>query len=920
MGNSVTVTTAEETGDIDASAFVARAKADRNSSSSASDARYATQVVLNSGEAPSYGFIGIPINEFGDEQAPAVALKKSGVVGRIPPNSRVGFDFVNGSKSKTVLTGTLVQYVHVIGEDSAMGLVFDDKWLLGKITVFGRATFDPRTPARYYFDAGTKCVFNELGYPNCLDTPHGPRFAPCHRFGYGKTDFTEPEKGSAQLKARSWTVADIMEYLRDMHYVSDGNQRPRMNVDYGTNVVPHWISWPKGLGNVFNDSRAVMDFDIDNQSLLRAVSMTLRKAGAYDLYCDVQGDYNSTLKVVNMNPPTESGNVLIMPDFDSSYTIADLANSSSVIHSGYINESIINYFHETTIVGDPVCVERFVTTARSADTTTITGMPTASLGGLEPAWDRGFSGSTPIPIGTPAAEDSDEWEFLNYIQNHPSDANSSISFHQATLLWPEVFALYRVPLDYNVWQGTKWDGYHNQTYARIRPALLTGDNQNSGNPANWLPKPVVVEFESEKNTGVWDLAQRFNSLELLPDGRAIRFESLRDSKQTWLTDTGSAYEANVDGSKMQPCHIRLSCVMESDWLITGRATNDPNGTGARVGGDVYTYLTVAGPLQYIEWLRYKSHPNGGNSDMGGGIPVANDVFADKATDENELFSDRSAQTGSLPRHATVRQKDVRRVEYTGQLVQQCLNPSLRPGMAVSLEGADLINVFSVIKSVTYDAATQTTIIDLACADSHHIYDIPVPGVAKVSSGTGGSPAKPATPDYSDSKNVKVESDTSSPSEKSNSAQSSSNSTSTSSSGQQGASGEGGPRGSNGDGEKSMVEKQMMSRLARDNPAAPTGAAAESAPQKRGQILQGDALARKDQQAKTFGKEEAGIMSPESTRAQDDEMKGRHYGQGGGGTNETAQEKRRADAAAARQKPEVEKELPPKKKEDGPIDE
>src|SRR5207249_4901395 len=135
------------------------------------------------------------------------------------------FDFITSgssasSSSHTVMSGTLVQYTHTFADDSAIALCMDDKWLLSKVTVFGRMTYDPLT-GRHYFDAAAPCNFNELGYPNCIDSPYGPRFAPAHRFGFkaaqGSEDYSEPSVGSATTRARSWTVQDIFNYLRSLH-------------------------------------------------------------------------------------------------------------------------------------------------------------------------------------------------------------------------------------------------------------------------------------------------------------------------------------------------------------------------------------------------------------------------------------------------------------------------------------------------------------------------------------------------------------------------------------------------------------------------------------------------------------------------------------------------------------------------------
>jgi hypothetical protein len=733
VGNSATLSRSTQVADQGVTTFVAR------NNSGVYSSLYATQICLTAGESPGYGFFGVPINDFAadkDPSAPTTALKMAGTAGKIKPGARIAFDFVNGAKTTTVLSGTLVQYVHCIHEDSVIGLVFDDKWLMSKVTVFGRATYDPRN-GRYFFDAGAKCIFNELGFPNCVDTPYGPRFAPFHRFGWRLNDTEEPSIGAATERARSWTVADIMEYLREMHY-SSGSQPPGMK-EYGNLRVPHWVNWPKSLGHVFGDVRACMDFDLENKSVLQAVAMTLRRAGAYDLICRSTGaGFNSELYVANMNPPTNNtGYSLMLPDYDTSLDVAGLINTSNVIHSGYINESIINFSDNVTICGDPVVLERFMTTAYTGSE--VDGMPTESLYGIEPAWDRGDG----VLIDQNPAVNSDEWKVLDYVATNGPTKGYKLAWQQALSKWPTVFAEYRVPISSDVFVNTKWAGRANITNPRIRPNLLTGDNNEDANPGNWKPKPIVIEA-TPTGSNAWYVAARQNELTLTPDGRSFRIEALRDSNDTWYNTTSETYKPYADSDSshttplIKPKHLRMTLAIESEFRITGRATSDPHGTGVRVTDATYTYLNVSSPLNYCEWVRDKSYPIGGTDDMHGGIPVALGgpaVFPDKCTEGNELFTDRinddaTLDGNRLPKNALAKLKFHKRIEYTGQLILANLNPAIHPGLAIQIDGRGTIPVFSVVKTVTFDSALQTTVIDLAAADAEQIYNIPAPGPMK----------------------------------------------------------------------------------------------------------------------------------------------------------------------------------------------
>ncbi len=737
MANKVQVANSVAAKDKNAASFVARFSSGEDDGYVLSPtARFATHVIINAGEQPSYAFAGVPIDTLWDEAAPALALKKTGFAGRVPLRSRACVDYIQDGKSICVLAGTLVSYQHVIHEDSILALIFDDRWLLSKITVFGRMVYDPVREI-HYFDASKECVFNEKGFPNCIDSPYGPRFAPSHRFGYASTvlqeDVSEPAPGSATNRARSFTVADMFQYLRDMHYTSEGDKRALMKVDYGTQTVPKHLNWPSSLGSIVGNTRVGRNFDVQNQSLLRALSLIAAKAGAYQLITTPAGSsFSSTLGIADMNPPPSTGSALMLQDYRPSLDVGELMNDPTVVMAGTVGESVINYFDDVCIVGDPPAVERWLSTSNS-------GLTLASAegdGGIEPAWDRGGAA-----IGSDPVAGSDEALFKLMITNH-AVPNSAEAFKAAREAHPLVFVAYRIKPGFNIWKNTKW-ALQNSNYPAILPHQLTSDQQGGvTNPRDLLFKPILIEWEaSSQGSGAWTVAGRYQDLAVHADGQFIMVPMMADAAppQTWYntqTPFATAYQS-YNGATMKPLNIRLNLAAQADWALTGRASGDPNQSGGRVAGSKSTFLTVADPLDYVEHLRQGSKPLGLEK-----MTPAIGNFPDKSSAGNELFTDRvDATNGRLPNHATVRLKDVRRVEYTGEVVLPKINPGLMPGRALSIETANGIPTFSVARTITHDAAAQTTTVELAAADRRGIFDIPSAPSSYSSGGSGGSPVE-----------------------------------------------------------------------------------------------------------------------------------------------------------------------------------
>lgn len=713
-------------------------------------ARYCSLCVLNAGESPSYALIGSPMNDYGpnayDEIAPTVALQNTGPAGRILLRSRAQVIYLEGGYSATLMNGWVVSHSHELGEDSLTTQVYDDRWMLSKYTIGGRMVYDPQS-GRHYWDLCNPTIFNEMGFPNCIDSPFGPRFAPCHRFGFSNDmnssqaaieTFTEPEAGYATDRARSWTCADAVRYLRDVYSPSNGACRPPLPVYIGNWNLPDFLIWPETLGNVFGSDRPLKSFSVHNQSLLGGLCAILRKAGAYDLYCEPanNSEFKSTLRILEMNPKDFTGAKLYTAAFAAEH-VGTCMNDAAIIKSGMITESFVDGFDEACIAGDGPVVERMVSTYGSG----------VGASRLENAWAS-----------------ADETAFEDYVDRY-GDGTPKVgtqnSFEQACKIWPLVFCAYRIPLSADIWAGTKWAGMKNGGRPRIKPAQLTGYQQDASNPRNWQPREIVVEYlrqyEDEDTTDPdpepdeWFEAARFDNLTLTADSTIAIVSALREpaNSQTWYSRyDGEAGDGTYRGSKMAARPVRIQMALEADFPITGlkgnggAAEDDPNRIYARVDDSIrWTYTSFAESMDYVEYLRHTdSRPVGQAKPEKLSDSLTQAAFPAKMTEGNELFTDReNIDTGRLPRHADLRNKDVKRVVIHGTLNIEPVAIGIKPGLNLSIDGGGGIPVAGVVKSVTFRAdggdEGQTT-VEIGPPDSAAIYDPPVARRGSVSNNSG----------------------------------------------------------------------------------------------------------------------------------------------------------------------------------------
>lgn len=671
--------------------------------------RYATEVVRTIGPQYSYAYIGIPVNTFGYEWAPAVALQRTGPAGKVKLRSRARISMIDyDGKSIPLLVGYLTQYAHSIDEDSVVGMVMDDRWLLSKVTAFGSGCYDPATKMSY-FDAGKPLVFNNQGYPDCIDAPEGPRFAPGRLFGYKKSeaveDGNEPSKGQARSRARSWTCADVLAYLRDMYYTG---KRPPHPQNYGNQQISLFVDWPDSLGNQKGFDRIVRDFRLENLEVGECIARTCKKAGPYEILMEPV-EWRGRLGIVQVNSRL-GGSHLVGPRYGSNVdggSISDCLQDSTRIAGGTIMESIVGYFDDVCIAGDPPAVEHQFSEADPSD------------------------GSIPVEL-EPAWSTEEETAFKAIID---ANGNDQLAFAMACMAQPRVYAAWRISAGYNAVSATQWPSWVAPTNPRILAHLLSGYAMGNSNPRDWNPRETVLEYYDEVNN-VWSPCSRFDDLTIIDEGKAFQVEGLRTG-----VNPVSFHGYPEDTSTLGANAMRITCAVEREFRIVGKATGDPNSTSSRVNnaGSRFTFMAVAEDGDYSHWERYLSRPNGNSvAELSENFPDA--CKLNPATGNQYLFSDLLDNRGGsvrLQRHADHRLEDVKRIDYNGILTMHTWNPSIKPGMQVIIDaGGNSITPKAVIKCVKFNSQTQSQEIELMSGDNSVIYDVPLPAPVQTS---GGSP-------------------------------------------------------------------------------------------------------------------------------------------------------------------------------------
>jgi hypothetical protein len=685
--------------------------------------RYATEVVRTMGPQYSYAYIGVPVNTFGYEHAPAVALQKDGPAGKVKLRSRAKVKMIDyNGNAVPLLVGYLVQYAHSIDEDSVIGMVMDDRWLLSKVTCFGSACYDPQTKL-HYFDAGRSLIFNNQGYPDCVDSPFGPRFAPSRLFGYIQTkvveDSNEPLPGSAQLKARSWRCQDVARYLRDMYFQGT---RPHHPQSYGKQQLSQYIDWPSSFGNQYGFIRVPRHLDLENLDVSEALSRLARKAGPYELNMVPVG-WRGQMQLVQVNSRM-GGTYLTGPTYGSAAVggnIADALEDSTRVAGGTVTESIVGYFDDVCIAGDPPAVEHQFQEYVDAE------------------------GETPVELENAWSID-EETNFKKIIDDNGKNEDA---FQMACQAEPRVYCTYRVSANYLAYLQTHWPNWAPPYSPRILPQLLspytssvTDLTPGNNNPRDWNPREIVIEYyDASYGQMKWKPCSRFDNLELIDDGTTFRVEALRNASSA-AADRVTFSSSGFDTTTFVANAMRLSCAVEREFRITGINKTDPNSTYARINQvEKFTFLAVAQRGDYSHWERYLSRPNGNSVKE----PEKTQIFPDMCGDQY-LFSDiLQGNESRIDKHAKHRIEEVKRIDYHGILNMHTWNPGIQPGLMVMLDiGRKAIIPKAVVKCVKFNSVSQSQEVELMAGDNATIYDMPLP-VVKQTAGGSPKPTSSTTP-------------------------------------------------------------------------------------------------------------------------------------------------------------------------------
>ncbi len=430
--------------------------------------------VLSAGISASHAILASPVKAYGaghyDEYGPSVALKRDGPAGNLRLYSRaeVALRDADSFRTQQLMTGWLVSHSHQFSEDSLIQEIYDDRFWLDRITVMGCLVYDPDTN-EYYWDLARECTFNFLGYPDLIDSPLGPCFAPEFKFGWRQQwngeDIAEPAKGQAFRRTRSWDADDAYKYLKLCHAFTASDPLPKYPVDLGTRRTPRYIQWPPAAANVFKKPRKMTadgGFTIDNMTVLEALEQIARKAGAYELYIRPAANFCSQIAFLNMNPDPAYALELHFQDYKN-YTIAQCLANPNIVKEGFAVESGKKQFHNTCLVGDAPTMEMMISMWAGRFQEFIEW-------GLVPAWSA-----------------VDEFAFKHFVSTGGGNADlvdSQIAFDLACDIWPWVYAAYRIRSEFDPWVGTKWEGQITTGRIRFKPFLNT-----------WLQGKIAAALE-----------------------------------------------------------------------------------------------------------------------------------------------------------------------------------------------------------------------------------------------------------------------------------------------------------------------------------------------------------------------------------------------------------------------------------------
>ena len=905
--------------------------------------RFCAAVVKSHGSNPSYGMCGSPVADAigpgkWDKFAGAVALKNS-VAKDVKLLSRASCGYSENGKSITLLNGWVVSHGHNLREDSIVSQVFDDRHIMASYyTLFGKMCWDP-TQSKHYFvsNPNDPLIFNKDGHGDCLDSPFGPRFSTGHRRGHSGNNTTDasdnPAPGYATEKTRKWTVKDILRYLRDFLY--EISNRPPLIPKFGLMEMPKkFLDWPASLGANIVENKTPHSFRLQGANLLEGIVKTLSYAGPYELNLEPVNNTKSILQVIDFSKRANSGMKIFGPDYFGN-DLASVGDNPNVAIDGHIKQSALGFAQNVVNTGDAPFIE-FMASTDPADSDCFAaslsyGHDAAELALFKSRVSQG-------PGVNPYEGDAQYFTFAS--KETPSvfsyfKLNSAKNpFGLSKYAGRDESGNYRL-LPHQL------TSYNNNAASPL--GLVPREIVVEVKMTDWEYESYLELSEPDGGyRDQWRVASRYSELQLSPCGRYIQLPGLRDqvgvdNGSTWYSEDiiDDANEASTySGNFMAPRHVRIQVVAQSDHCITSVRgdKDDPNNTAAHIdsGAPKFSLLLLNEPMQYVDWLRRnQSYPIG-----IGGFPsgIKNPLilqFQPKQAAGSELFTDHVGDgditnpKNRLDSHCQKFVDNHKRIMFEGWFLIGRLTPLFKIGQLVTYEASNALpGVTGVIKCIVFDANKQNVKVEIGPPSFSTIWDGPIqqyqggggtgvppesttapetksPTPATPSTSTSGTPTTtPASTSGGKSVSTSGESKKAAPPEVTSYNEEQ---------GKKAAGGAGGGPMTDAEiaaqkknqpmaGDKQTAEKRAPQAGDDDDPEFKEEVEAESrrkqyksedaaaksqqaAPKGKSQILQGEALEKKDEARKTFGDSEKGIMSPDATKAKDDEMKARYYGKG-----------------------------------------
>lgn len=690
---------------------------------------HARRVSLRTGPHPSTVEIDIPCAGW-EDQVPAVAGIPGGPLAEIKVGDRCLVKWLRESKSTgkntdaTLFVGSVVKINHNLSADGGIVEAVDDKWILEGVSIVGiwiaiplysGGTFSNHT---FSFKQSGPVVFNPNKRPNCLDVSgYGPMFAPFPDYGWTADDTAEPAPGSAQTKARSWRLVDVLEYLRHVIYSADENFLYGRDDDFKEikKLGSNYIVWPVGFGTELAKDTSSLDagtgevntikdkdldqgieskahsLDLDGKNLLSALTEIIEQCGAFGLY---------------MAPGAKNKSIMMIKPMKYLATMADQAHeydrgvSAGNVTGNEIQDANITLdgsdsFNSVVVRGDPVYLE---TRVEYDPTKAMTHADQTML----PAWTRKDVGGS--------AGSTDEELFLDYMASAKVGSldisKTYLAWQHITTRFPKAFTAYKINPAKNWYLGTKYASLTSiQLPPKVLGHLLSGMSEDGevqtvrdGSARRFLSRNVTCEVYDDSSQ--WVIVDDQNIINEVDEEGNFYLNSLRDaSLQVTAYAGGGTIKGNVMSAPLTctPRRIRLTLAFELDremlasiGITPPKATTgapavpaiiaDPNSAGFGPTLDRQYVATVKDG--YREYLRKDSWPIPEAFGTSDALSSAVVKAPDKCTAGSELMTDEAW----VKTHAQRRLAAAGRLKKSGAIVHHAIMPGIAPGRLIKSLG------------------------------------------------------------------------------------------------------------------------------------------------------------------------------------------------------------------------------------------